>query len=364
MKITLEDIQKKFFLKNEKKYNSIISRIKDFIDVKSYKTYLESCVTNEIDSKTKNEIIRFINNNEYDEWKISNLKKGSIISNIQICAFANNFDRQGGVLESKNNDDDIFIRMSNGKYEYKTFYKTSIFVKNEINDNEIKCYIKTKEGISNPLDSFACNKKVSGVYGKKNIYIFEKQQNSYKFLGLFYTNEIKSEIVDNYKLFYWIFTNKNVPDENKIYLNSIKILYDSYDIPETEKEIIIKARIGQSLLKDKLYKFKKCCEITGISDKKLLIASHIKPWSKSTDKEKMDLNNLLLLSPLFDKLFDKGYISFDDYGKMIVSKKLSIFDKNIIFSNNNYLYSKIHVNNFNKSYLKWHRENIFNNIFI
>jgi putative restriction endonuclease len=50
-----------------------------------------------------------------------------------------------------------------------------------------------------------------------------------------------------------------------------------------------------------------------------LRASHIKPWRVSTDNEKLDGNNGLLLAPHIDHLFDQGYISFTDEGELLVS---------------------------------------------
>ena len=61
------------------------------------------------------------------------------------------------------------------------------------------------------------------------------------------------------------------------------------------------------------------CRISGITDGRFLTASHIKPWAKSNDSEKLDGNNGLLLSPHIDRLFDRGYISFEDSGRLMIS---------------------------------------------
>ena len=50
----------------------------------------------------------------------------------------------------------------------------------------------------------------------------------------------------------------------------------------------------------------------------------MKPWSKSTAKEKLDYHNGLLLAANLDALFDSGLISFEDDGSMLVSKLLSV----------------------------------------
>ena len=52
----------------------------------------------------------------------------------------------------------------------------------------------------------------------------------------------------------------------------------------------------------------------------LLVASHIKPWSISDANEKLDIHNGLLMCPNHDKLFDRGYISFDDTGRILISE--------------------------------------------
>ncbi len=61
--------------------------------------------------------------------------------------------------------------------------------------------------------------------------------------------------------------------------------------------------------------------MTGVDLLDHLRASHIKPWRNSSDQEKVDGNNGLLLAPHIDHLFDQGYISFMDVGDLIVSKQ-------------------------------------------
>ena len=50
-----------------------------------------------------------------------------------------------------------------------------------------------------------------------------------------------------------------------------------------------------------------------------LRASHSKPWRDSTDEERLNGENGLLLTPSIDHLFDRGFISFEDSGELIVS---------------------------------------------
>ena len=62
----------------------------------------------------------------------------------------------------------------------------------------------------------------------------------------------------------------------------------------------------------------------GVSSEKFLIASQIKPWKQSENQERLDGNNGLFLSPHVDRLFDSGFITFTDQGRMLVSPKLDI----------------------------------------
>lgn len=71
----------------------------------------------------------------------------------------------------------------------------------------------------------------------------------------------------------------------------------------------------------------KRCPVTGVANPDLLLASHAKPWSQSNDDERLDQYNGFLFAPNIDRLFDKGLISFDDHGKIIISKLVSIEDQ-------------------------------------
>jgi putative restriction endonuclease len=88
----------------------------------------------------------------------------------------------------------------------------------------------------------------------------------------------------------------------------------------------------------------------------VLIASHIKPFIKSNDIEAYDVNNGFLLSKNIDSLFDLGYITFDNNGEILCSKKLS---KDAIEFVTNYKLEKIFLNDKRIKYLDYHRKNVF-----
>lgn len=93
----------------------------------------------------------------------------------------------------------------------------------------------------------------------------------------------------------------------------------------TEAERLVVQRIGQDKFRDALMLYwNGRCPLTGISDAALLRASHIIAWADcETDAERLDANNGLLLSSLWDAAFDVGLVSFDDDGSALLSPALS-----------------------------------------
>lgn len=120
-----------------------------------------------------------------------------------------------------------------------------------------------------------------------------------------------------------------------------------------EKEAIIKQRLTQGLFREKLLKRECKCKICDIKNENFLIASHIKPWIESDNHEKIDVNNGFLFCPNHDKLFDKGYISFNNNGNIIISKILTEDD---IEQFNLSKEIKIKIGDEVKKYLEYHRE--------
>lgn len=91
------------------------------------------------------------------------------------------------------------------------------------------------------------------------------------------------------------------------------------DLTTTEKESLIKSRRGQGVFRSRVASIEAGCRMTGITEHQFLIASHIKPWADSTNSERLDGNNGLLLSPHVDRLFDKGFVTFNPDGCVIIA---------------------------------------------
>ncbi|MBU3215839.1 HNH endonuclease [Clostridium estertheticum] len=86
--------------------------------------------------------------------------------------------------------------------------------------------------------------------------------------------------------------------------------------------------------------------------------SHSKPWDNkhSNDFEKLDIFNVFLFCPNHDKVYDKGYISFNNNGAIIISSKLDEFNKKLYNINEN---MKIDLEEGHLKYLMYHRDTIF-----
>lgn len=141
--------------------------------------------------------------------------------------------------------------------------------------------------------------------------------------------------------------------KEKEYIKEVDDLLNKFK-DETEKERVVKTRIGQGLFKDKLLSNTEECAICGLTMKELLIASHCKPWRRCNDKERLDVNNGMLLCPTHDALFDKGLIAFSDNGNIIISNKVQESQLALLNINKDI---KIILRREQVPYIKWHREN-------
>lgn len=95
------------------------------------------------------------------------------------------------------------------------------------------------------------------------------------------------------------------------------------DLPETERQSIVQSRVGQGVFRSQLVSYWKGCAVTGATCIPLLKASHIKPWRDSSNKERLDVSNGLLLSPNLDAAFDSGLITFDSHGNIVLSGEMT-----------------------------------------
>jgi len=130
------------------------------------------------------------------------------------------------------------------------------------------------------------------------------------------------------------------------------------EILETDRETLVKSRRGQGRFRTDLLLIEPACRITKVDNPTHLVASHTKPWRDSSNEERLDPENGFMLTPTIDHLFDRGFISFESNGELIISPvahaesmiKMGLISDNVI-----------NVGDFTlgqKHYLNWHRDSI------
>ena len=149
-------------------------------------------------------------------------------------------------------------------------------------------------------------------------------------------------------------------EQLEISIDDVKITEHNTLIPvivETESEVKMKIHLGQQKFwKDLLPLWESKCALCGINLPELLRASHSKPWKDSTNVERLDPYNGVLLCCNHDALYEKGLIAFDGQGRLYISS--------VICDEDYLMYrlvprAKIQIHSENKVYFKWHKKNIF-----
>jgi putative restriction endonuclease len=109
---------------------------------------------------------------------------------------------------------------------------------------------------------------------------------------------------------------ENVAIENKFaeVLKGTEHLKGEYKLRE------VKTRVNQNVFRQiVMANYDNKCAVTGIDIPDLLMASHIIPWSK---KERLNPENGICLSPLYDRFYDKGYIGINEKFEILISAEL------------------------------------------
>jgi len=124
---------------------------------------------------------------------------------------------------------------------------------------------------------------------------------------------------------------------------------------ESEVKLMIR-KSHEKFRKDLLPLWENKCALCEIELPVLLQASYSKPWKDSTDSERVDPYNGILLCYNHDALYAKGYIAFDGQGKLHISASIPE-DDYVIYN----IYPKKRIARYeeNKPYFKWHKRNIF-----
>lgn len=218
------------------------------------------------------------------------------------------------------------------KLEKEEYYRTDLEVNVLTNPFELSKYKKE-------LDYFKAQMKrrfpYDKNYGGNQGYLYEIPKEFTDFINSLIEEKEKEDISN--------FTNKS---------NEIEKI-ERKELTGRETEIIREVRANQGTFRRELLKQECKCKLCELSNEKLLIASHIKPWCKSNKYEKLDRDNGFLFCPQHDSVFDKFFITFKEDGRILISEDLSKEDRKILNLRD---HMQIEITEGNKKYLDWHRE--------
>lgn len=134
---------------------------------------------------------------------------------------------------------------------------------------------------------------------------------------------------------------------------------ETQNLPRTtEAERMVIQRVGQNVFRDALMIYwGGRCAVTGVSEPRLLRASHIKPWATcDTDAERLDVYNGLLLAAHLDAAFDAGLISFSDDGEILFAGRFHLHDREALRLTAGMKLLRVAPTHLPR--LRWHRENL------
>lgn len=278
----------------------------------------------------------------------------------KISAIANNFNIQKGMYKIHNRLNHYVIKAevngSEGLYRNKWIYEENeieyILEQTKVNSGKIK-YSEINTSIIKSINDKTIN----------NFYLFVRDAGNNERLYTYKGSYKVMSFNDNLKSIRLIKKDSN-DIQNDLKDSVETIIQDSKNNPFYEKFKVVeqKQRLGQKLFRELLiskYPSRKCA-ICDIHSPEHLIANHIKPFRDCNLNEAIDPNNGLLLCPDHNHLMDRGYLSFNADGKIILSKKLN---RDLIseFRLQDLLEKKFSFNEYTHAYIKYHKEKVFLN---
>ncbi len=276
---------------------------------------------------------------------------------IDYSDFFNNYGIKCFFLKN-----DFIEYLHDAKYEYEM--KEQRYKRN-ISEN-YNTHINTLNTIADSIIYFKINPQNGSRDSHR--YYFNSDHDIFNYMRkmalpkISYLTLLKLQAEDEEELIYFrIFLDYefNPTHHPKLIEEEEKKIQNKYGLKDEDKQDIVKARKGQGKFRDGLLRHMTACPITLVSDERLLIASHIKPWINSDEVEKTDPHNGILFTPTYDKLFDGGFISFDVSGKLLVSPYLSPLNVKRLALSNGKEYVKYIPLKGREEYLEYHRNKVF-----
>ncbi len=331
---------------NGTKFLNVLQACVDFIDKHKTEEYSEekyARLQNEIQVFAKIDLISI-------RKAINQLVKMGFIDSLLLGCHTNTLD----YLKAKTN------RKRNSLFS-KIIYTNSSFNRSITNDSkihQINFLIKTlvengklskKEIIALMLVDIEAIKK--GYLDKTELSFFESKAQLSGFIDRKY-NQIGYLFNILSKLDDVVFVN----DELYFTEDAKRIFGENLEVSTKKRDPYLHL-LFKNQLRDESFEYFKSekCMVEKLAFP-VLIASHIKPFIKSNDDEAYDPNNGILLSRNMDSLFDLGYITFDDFGNIISTKKLP---QEIISHLKSYKLDVEFLNQKRKKYLAFHRKEVF-----
>lgn len=122
---------------------------------------------------------------------------------------------------------------------------------------------------------------------------------------------------------------------------------------------LIRSRRGEGIYREKVCSIESMCRVTKVKNRTHLVARHCKPWRHSNNEERLDGENGLLFTPSIDHLFDRGFISFEDNGTLLISP---VADREAISRMGVPIEAGVNVGGFSrgqKMFMNYHRSEVF-----
>ena len=191
----------------------------------------------------------------------------------------------------------------------------------------------------------------SNGYGNQGCYLAEISQDLFeKVCDLGHLDPAKLHSLSEY----------DAIDDEDVEQQLIETAIKDGTLSDTEILQMRRSRKGQGDFRKAVFELIDRCPVTGVAQKGLLIASHVKPWRDCINlHERLDGNNGLPLSPHVDRLFDKGFITFGERGELIVSKHLDAAVVRAWGLHELVDAALVHVSPRREVYLRYHREHVF-----
>lgn len=220
----------------------------------------------------------------------------------------------------------------------------------------INSYAKALRTLVTQLDSI--DKTYTNVFHYQTVEDFEKRNleirsaSNFKKVNKENGNQVLSAALNSYGKFL------KATESNWKVLQEEIIGVSDEDVKEITTMVgqYVSARRGQSLFRQRLKEREIHCQLCQIKIDSMMIASHIKPWAKANNQEKLDVDNGLWLCVLHDALFDRGLISFDDNGILIIADtvlKQGIDDYKLNVNMKIVLQGKM------RQYMAYHRKKVY-----